>query len=72
MLEMAALLKAQPADDFTDPQDERRITETIKTLDAYRLTATGALSAATLYVHMAAIKALRPPKTQAYSNIAGL
>lgn len=48
-MEMGALLKAQPPDDFTDPQDETRIAETIKSLDAYKLTASGTSTEATLY-----------------------
>ncbi|CDJ29126.1 WD domain-containing protein, putative [Eimeria mitis] len=44
MLEMAALLKAQPKEELANAQDEQRIAETIKNLNACNLTASGTLS----------------------------
>ncbi|CDJ42183.1 hypothetical protein ETH_00023575 [Eimeria tenella] len=46
--EMAILLKAQPKEDFTDPRDECRIAETIKSLNAYNLTNSGSVTEASL------------------------
>lgn len=48
MEEMAILLKAQPKEDFTDPRDECRIAETIKSLNAYNLTNSGSVTEASL------------------------
>lgn len=46
--EMAMLLRAQPKEDFTDPRDECRIAETIKSLNAYNLTNSGSVTEASL------------------------
>ncbi|CDI82517.1 WD domain-containing protein, putative [Eimeria praecox] len=48
MLEMATLLKAQPKEDYTNAQDEQRITETIKNLNAYNLTNSRTMTEASL------------------------
>ncbi|KAL8440052.1 hypothetical protein Efla_004036 [Eimeria flavescens] len=46
--EIAALLKAQPPENFTDPQDEARIAQTVESLDAYRLIPSSRVAGETL------------------------
>lgn len=48
VVEMAALLKAQPPEDYTDPHDEARIRKTVESLDDYNLTSSRKLAGTSL------------------------